>query len=341
MKKILGLLSILFVFGLFNGHTALAEEMSYSVQAILPENQKTDVSYFHLTMKPSQEQELKLKLVNYADRPSTIAVTPRNAFTNDNGMIDYSLDDPIMDRTMKYPFTELVSKKQVVTLKPKEEKEISFQLKMASESFDGDVLGGFFVQEVDENETTDASNEAKKEQKSASGVQLSNRFSYTIGVKLSETDRIVKPEIKLAEAKAGLANGRTAFLATIRNVQRATLKNATVEGNIYQKGKLVYTTKKEKLAMAPYSVFNYNVSLDNEEIKAGDYTMKLTVSSGEDKWSFTKEFNVDKKEAENINEKAVDVVKQPTNYWPWIVGAMSLVLVGLVGYILYQKKRHV
>ncbi|WP_207696442.1 hypothetical protein DOK67_0001327 [Enterococcus sp. DIV0212c] len=338
MKKILGILSAIFIFGMLNGNVAFAEEMTYSVQAILPENQKTDVSYFHLNMKPSEKQELKLKLINYADQPSKIAVTPRDAFTNNNGMVDYSVENPPLDKTMKHAFTNLVSKKQVVTLNPKEEKEITFQLEMPADTFDGEILGGFFVQEVDGKATSENSDEPKKEQKNASGVQLSNRFSYTIGVKLSETDRIVKPEIQLGEAKAGLANGRTAFLATLRNVQSATLKNATIEGKVYQKDNLVYTTKKEKLAMAPHSVFDYNISLDNEEFRAGEYTVKLTVTSGEEKWAFTKEFDVEKKEAEKLNNEAVDVVKQPTNYWPWVVAGMSAILVGLLGYIVYQKK---
>lgn len=340
MKKIVGFLSIIFVVGLFYGNTVFAEEMSYSVQAILPENQKTDVSYFDLHMTPSKEQELKLKLINYADRPSTIAVIPRDAFTNNNGMVDYSVDKPLLDKSMKHSLTDLVSEKQIVTLNPKEEKEIQFHLKMPSDSFDGEILGGFFVQEVNDKEPSKDSNESKQEQKNASGVQLSNRFSYTIGVKLSETDTIVKPEIKLGDIKAGLTNGRTAFLATLRNVQSATLKKATVEAKVYQKDQLIYTTKTEKLAMAPHSVFDYNVSLENEEIRAGEYTLKLEVTSGEEKWAFTKEFDVEQKEAEKLNEEAVDVVKQPTNYWPWVAAGMGIILVGLLGYIVYQKKHN-
>ncbi|MBO0441421.1 DUF916 and DUF3324 domain-containing protein [Candidatus Enterococcus ikei] len=340
MKKIIAFLSVIFVAGLFCGSTVFAEEMSYSVQAVLPENQKSDVSYFDLHMNPSEEQELKLKLINYADQPSTIAVTPRDAFTNNNGMVDYSVDNPVLDKTMKHSFTDLVSEKQVVTLNAKEEKEIIFHLKMPKDSFDGEILGGFFVQEVKDKETSENSNEANKEQKSVSGVQLSNRFSYTIGVKLSETDNAIKPEVKLGDVQAGLVNGRTAFLATLRNVQSTTLKKATVEANVYQKDKLIYTTKKEKLAMAPHSVFDYNISLENEEIRAGEYTLKLIVTSGEEKWAFTKEFDVEKKEAEKFNKEAVEVVKQPTNYWPWVVAGMGIILVGLLGYIVYQKKHN-
>lgn len=338
MKKIIAFLSIVFVAGLFCVSTAFAEEMSYSVQAVLPENQKSDVSYFDLHMNPSEEQELKLKLINYADHPSTIAVTPRDAFTNNNGMVDYSVDNPMLDKTMKHSLTDLVSEKQIVTLNAKEEKEIIFHLKMPTDSFDGEILGGFFVQEVNDKETSEDSNESKQEQKNVSGVQLSNRFSYTIGVKLSETDNAVKPEVKLGDVKAGLANGRTAFLATIRNTQSTTVKKATIEAKIYQKNKLIYTTKKEKLAMAPHSVFDYNVSLENEEIHAGEYMLKLTVTSGDDHWTFTKGFDVEKKEAEKLNKEAIDVVKQPTNYWPWVVAGMGIVLVGLLGYIIYQKK---
>ena len=338
MKKIVGFLSVVFVVGVFFGSSAFAEEMDYSVQAVLPENQKIDVSYFDLHMKPAQEQELKLKLINYADQPSTIAVSPRDAFTNNNGMVDYSVDAPVLDKTMKDRFTKLVSEKQVITLNPNEEKEVSFHLKMPKDSFDGEILGGFFVQEVKDKETIEDSNETKQEQKSASGVQLSNRFSYTIGVKLSETDTLVKPEIKLGDVKAGLVNGRTAFLATLRNVQSITLKKATVEAEVYQKDQLIYTTKKEKLAMAPHSVFDYNISLENEEIRAGDYMLKLTVTSGKEKWNFKKEFNVKQEAAEKLNKKAVDVIKAPINYWPWVAAVLGLCLIGLLIYVILHKK---
>ncbi|OJG74575.1 hypothetical protein RV12_GL002330 [Enterococcus quebecensis] len=333
-------LGLIFMLGFIDTTEVNAEEMAYSVQAVLPDNQKTDVSYFHLTMKPSQEQELKLKLISYSDKQLEIEVIPRDAFTNNNGMIDYSVDNPTLDQTMPHSFTDLVSEKQVVTLKPKEEKEVSFQLKMPETSFDGEILGGFFVREFNGNASSESDQDAQQTQESATGVQLENRFSYTIGVKLIETDQVVKPEVQLGEVKAGLVNGRTSFLATLRNVKGTTLKKATVEGKIYKKDELLYTTKKDKLAMAPYSVFDFNVSAENEELMAGDYTLKINVTSGEEKWNFTKEFKVDKKAADKLNKEAVEIVKQPTNYWPWVVGGMGIVVVGLLGYIVYQKKRN-
>ena len=68
-----------------------ASEMSFSVQAVIPENQiDKSQSYFDLKMQPDQSQDLTVELYNNTEKDLTISVTPNAATTNQNGVVEYN-----------------------------------------------------------------------------------------------------------------------------------------------------------------------------------------------------------------------------------------------------------
>ncbi|WP_249596877.1 WxL protein host-binding domain-containing protein, partial [Peribacillus frigoritolerans] len=83
-----------------------------------------------------------------------------------------------------------------IVIPGKETKKVPFTIQMPKESFDGIILGGFYVHEVNKEEKKKENNK----------VQIKNEFSYVIGVKLTGTDEVVKPKLKLNEVQEGLMN---------------------------------------------------------------------------------------------------------------------------------------
>ena len=77
---------------------------------------------------------------------------------------------------------------------------------------------------------------------SENGVAINNRFSYVVGVLLSETDEPVQPELSLNEVKP-IANGRNRVLMNLQNKQAAMIKKLQVDASLYYEKKPNLATK--------------------------------------------------------------------------------------------------
>lgn len=79
-----------------------------------------------------------------------------------------------MEKLLGSPtFEELISPSQTVELQGKETKEVSFQLNVPKNGFEGTILGGFYCYELTDGK-----------EKEIKGFSLTNKFAYTIGAKL-------------------------------------------------------------------------------------------------------------------------------------------------------------
>lgn len=79
-------------------------------------------------------------------------IEPNTAITNQNGVIDYSKHGHKKDSSLKYAFSDLISPKQEIVIKGNETKKVPFTIQMPKESFDGIILGGFYVQEINKED---------------------------------------------------------------------------------------------------------------------------------------------------------------------------------------------
>lgn len=80
---------IIFIF--IGSYSVEASEMTFSVKAILPDNQRTkETSYFDLRVAPNQTQKLQIELTNQTANDITVLASANAAITNDNGLADYS-----------------------------------------------------------------------------------------------------------------------------------------------------------------------------------------------------------------------------------------------------------
>lgn len=326
MKKKMFILLLLTLSGggLFTGsNTVQAADMNYSVKANIPENQiDKDKTYFDLKMTPSQKQIISLELENSSDQEMTIQIGVNTATTNRNGVINYGKSKMDTDNSLTYDMSKLIEGDNEVVLLPKEKKVVDYTVTMPEKSFDGILLGGFYIHKK----------QTKEERESEKNVQIKNDFSYVIGIKLNETDQEIEPELKLNTVTPGLQNYRTVVNATIQNVSPVIISGMAVEAKISKEGsnEILHETKKDNQSMAPNSSYEFPISWENQELKPGNYTLVLTASDkNQHEWKFNKNFKI-KGEAKKLNKKAVELEKKSNLYVYITIVLINILLVMLV-----------
>ena len=303
-------------------YEAFATTIEYSVRAIIPDNQIDNrLTYFDLRMEPGQIQELSLTVQNSSNEEIQLMIEPNTALTNQNGVIDYSHHEiEEKDSSLRYSFSELISEKQLVTVGANETKEVNFILEMPDEIFDGIILGGFYIYQVNKEEPEQT-------------VMLQNQFAFVIGVKLSMTDLEITPDLALNDIQSTLINYRTAVTANIQNTEATIINNLDVSAQITREGEkaILYETSRTGLSMAPNSNFDFPISLENQPIEAGQYQLYLTATNGEQAWEFERSFEIDSEIASELNQEAIELEtdNRLLLYIGIVVGVMTVCMLGL------------
>ena len=331
MKKIYTILGILLSIALCFSQPTFAEKMDLGVQTIPSEKQidKTK-SYFDLRVKPGEKQTISLLLSNSSDKEMKVAIETNTAVTNQNGIIDYKQPQQKPDDTLSVQFSDLISGEKEVTIGAKQTKEVDFTLTIPKTTFKGAVLGGIYVKKIE-------TNEEKNKQKE---VQIKNEYSVAIGVLLSESDEQVTSNLVLNEVHPSLENYRTVVTANIQNTQPKLEGEMTVQAEITEKGKekVIHSTKKENMKMAPNSNFNFPISWNNEPLKPGRYTIDVSIQTSSGKWRLTKDFDIKAEESKKLNAEAVELKKDDRTLY-FIIGSSSFVIILLLLLLLLKKKQ--
>ncbi|WP_077275810.1 DUF916 and DUF3324 domain-containing protein [Vagococcus penaei] len=312
------------------------EALSFKMNIVPPDSQKDKkTSYFDLKVKPNETLDLKINVSNTGNDKKKIRVTPTNAQTNQNGVIDYSIPgkDYKPDSTLKFPFTSLVDGgEQTVEIDGGKSKEVTFKVKTPSEAFKGLILGGFVADLPD----VDQKNEKTE------GVKIVNKFQVVKAVMLRESDEKVAPELKMNDVKPALVGYRTAVTANLQNVEPEMFGKMKVDAEVTKKGSTEVIKKevKEGLEMAPNSNFDYPIMWNNQRLEPGDYTLKLTATSGSKTWPFTKDFTISRDESDKLNKDAVDLAEpEGLPIWVYIlIGVLILLVIVIIIIVIRNAK---
>ncbi|EUJ36317.1 hypothetical protein BCAMP_10910 [Brochothrix campestris FSL F6-1037] len=226
MKKIISCIIIVFACTSLMPYVTQADAMAFNVKAILPTTQNNpDVSYFDLRLKPAAKQKIAIEMSNNTAKAITLKTAVNTASTNSNGVIDYSASKVKQDKSMKVAIAELVTGPTQITLKANETKTVAYQIKMPQESFDGVLLGGFYIAKKQDEQM----NETEEKQ------QIKNEFSYVIGLKISNTDKKIIPKLALNAIATTEKNDKTLIAATLRNTQAAIISGLKIEAKLTKK----------------------------------------------------------------------------------------------------------
>ena len=318
----------MFFCGTLTAH-AESNKVSFDAEAVLPENQQSDVSYYDLKVNPGEKQDLVLKLHNTSSNQIKVIIAANNAYTNKNGAIDYSKSGV---KLLGSPsFEEMISGSQTILLAPAEEKEVVFHLKIPETGFDGTILGGFYCYEDKSN------NEEKKE-----GFSLRNKFAYTLGVKLTCTDKEINPKFTLDKVTPGLENGYLAIFATLSNVEPVIKSQMDVHAVVTKKGEEKPIKEfQKKVSFAPRTRFELPLSWNNEPLKKGKYELAMDLKDEQGKkWQLKKSFEINGTD-EKLNKQAVKVnnntESNPLIYW--LLGLTAIIIFSLIWYITKLRRQ--
>ncbi|WP_317945315.1 DUF916 and DUF3324 domain-containing protein [Carnobacterium maltaromaticum] len=323
------LLSNLFVISY--PQSVLANGAEFSVVAILPENQKTkNISYFDFELLPNNEQTIEVEITNgNIKREKTYVVDLNTATTNMNGIIDYTEQNKEKDESLQISIAEIATFDKDITIPAGGTSRVPITLKMPDEKFDGILLGGITVMEVDENDS--------KEQN-----QIKNRFSYSIGVVLSQGDINPSIELNFLGVDMSQINRRSVISGNIQNSAATVINDLSLDAKIYRKGsrKPMFKRSEVGLRMAPNSNFDFGVETNDQPLKAGTYQMDILASVGENEWFWTKEFEVSTKKAKELNETAIGLEKNSTIKYLYIaIGLLGTIFIIVILLVFYTKPK--
>ncbi|EPH63176.1 putative flagellar protein FliS [Enterococcus casseliflavus 14-MB-W-14] len=327
---------ILTVLSFFLPISVQAEETTLNIYAApLFSDSQVDESkgYYDLNLAPNQKEILQLEIGNTSAEPIWVQVTPHTAYTNVLGNVEYGKDAQEVDPTLIHSLTDLIEPSDIIELAGNETKTIEIAIQMPEEAFEGFLAGGLRIAE--QKEEVEENDEAEGE-----GVAIKNEFAYVIGVVVSNNRDSVQPELELLNVFADQLNYRNVISATLQNFTPTFVNQLAVQATVKRAGEneVLYEAEKEMMQMAPNSNFNFPISLEGDRFRRGDYVLELAATSGENKWSWTKEFSIEADEARNLNRE--DVMIDSNINW-WLVTTLVLlgVLLIITGWLLLKKDK--
>jgi len=325
------LLAVLFF---FLPLSARAEEQALNIYAtpLFPESQVDEgKGYYDLNLAPNQKEILRLEVGNTSAEPIRVQVTPHTAYTNVLGKVEYGKDAPEADPTLVYSLADLMEPSGMIELAGNETRVVEIPVQMPAEDFEGFLAGGLRIAEFkDEVEESD--------EPEGEGVAIKNEFAYVLGVVVSNSRDSVQPELELLDVFADQLNYRNVISATLQNFTPTFVNRLAVEATVKRAGEndVLYEANQEMMQMAPNSNFDFPISLEGDRFRSGEYILELTATSGENEWSWTREFTIEADEARKLNRE--DVTVDTSINW-WMVGSIILIvlLLMIILYLIIRK----
>ncbi|WP_147408692.1 MULTISPECIES: DUF916 and DUF3324 domain-containing protein [Vagococcus] len=282
---------------IFSVKVIASNGMNFSMSMIMPDNQiNKEAIYYDLLVQPSTTQDLKMRITNMSDKTNKIKITPANAQTNENGLINYvplSNNDDKLDSPSNISFTSLVEPTKEITFRPLETKIVSMKLTIPESKFDGEILGSFII------------NSSIEQEKKSNKNTFSNEFQINQGVLIRQNFKSIPTQITINDIRSGLYQNQLAIFTNIQNISPKLIKNVTINSKIRKKNsnKVIIEQEKSNIDLAPYSVFEYPFILDHQILKPGDYSMDIKIHFDSDVLSYVKDFNIAKNDIYMSNAK--------------------------------------
>lgn len=340
MKRILKILFILTILCLGGAMRAWAEPSNtnssatidnanaYTVTPVFGATQNNKTSnFFDMTLTPKQKDTFKLTITNTTPNPQKFKVQVNTATTNSNGIVDYTKSSFEKDPSMSLVLSDLISpNRKDISVPGKQSQTIDFQITMPEKLFSGILLGGVTIRPVEI-----AGDQSK------GGIQ--NVYMHTIAIRVNETAETIPAKLESGSVKIGQINRHNTVSMEIKNPQWKLLSK--VEGDFFVKekgtNKTIIHEKKNNLSFAPNTRFDLPILL-KDSFKPGHYTYTIKLKNHEGNWTFSKDFTINKKQADQYNKRSVDHKAKNLHWLKYLMAFLILVILGTVCYILGKKK---
>ena len=305
-------------------------EVGFTIEPVYPSTQIDESKGFYfLEVKPGESQDIKLKVISTMKNPRKVTLSVKDAFTNQNGNIDYDGKNFKRDKTLvdSLEDTSTISEKEV-TVEKLETKEVTITINPPKESFKGVKVAAICA--------TSSESEEKK-----SG--LSSDFGYRLGLVVTEDDELDYSNgasLNLLQVKPTVHQGKRVIQTRLQNPESLIVENLTVETKLRKKGTKEVLRKRttNNMRVAPNSQFDFATNWGLDPIEPGTYVLTVKADSGEKKWKWEKEFTIGEEEAKKINEQATYTISYPS-WVPIVVVLLGVATLANIGSLYVRRKR--
>lgn len=313
----------------------IANAMGFTFTMVYPENQTDQtLGYYNLVLPPEEKQAVSIVLTNPGAESIDIAVALNGAKTNRSGNIEYSKNDLPKDDSLKYSFEELVSGPNSLTLAAGETKTLELEIQMVPEKLMGVIVGGLQLmrQNQVDDETTD----------SQATSQIFNQYAYLIPIVLQQNTEVIPPDLQFNQAYGGQSSGQNVVFINFSNVAATFVNEMTVAVQIAAADSqaVLYETKKTQMRMAPNSLIEFPVPIEEGTMQAGEYVANIQITTGELSWEWQESFAITDGDANQYNERTVGLLDGNEQNWQVIVGlllAFVLIVVGVFFFVRHLR----
>ncbi|MBN2937080.1 MAG: DUF916 and DUF3324 domain-containing protein [Lactococcus lactis] len=339
--------------------TVHADSANFSVTPKIGENQVgQNLGYFNLLLKPKQTQNVEFTLNNNSNQTIKVKTSFGTAFTSQSGNVGYTPDLVKPDPSLKINLKDYVKLPQTLTIKPKSATTVNATVTMPDENIKGVIAGGFNFEDASTSESTQKS----------SGVSITNRYRYVIGLVLQNDTAKVDPTLNLGKVGPDQVNGRNVITANLTNSAPAYLMQMNTSATVTKLDdkSVNYSYNNAAMEMAPNSNFNLTIPVSiqgvlngktSEPLKPGKYHIKMTVYGSKDtngthqtmvngqvtkydyKWTFDKDFTITGERATALNAKDATVNQNSGLDWLLIIGLIVIILLLIALIFLFIKRR--
>ncbi|MEI5994365.1 DUF916 and DUF3324 domain-containing protein [Candidatus Enterococcus mansonii] len=333
MKKsilvIYGLLVVAFLGIANDAYANTPAILDYTATILHTENQLDEKkSYFDLLVTPGEKQQVSIKLSNTSDKMIKLKVHPNTAKTTSNGTVDYSGMELENTPNLFASFEEITSEEQVVEISGNSEKIVTFHIKVPENPFEGVILGGFYIQEVEGEESIS----------SKEGIHIKNQFSMIIGCQIRVSKDSVEKNFSLEKVYLDNYGGYFTVVADIHNNAPQLISFYSLSGEIQNdQEKIVHKFQKDTFSMAPNSIFSLPERIDASELKPGEYVMKIKIHSrGKEQWQLQKKFTIQEDNKNKILKQSIENEQSQIN-WLLLLLVAILSFACLLFFIISKK----
>lgn len=334
VKRIALFLTVLF--WCFNVGTRVSADAyeGFSISIEKPENQiDSSVDYYDLMMIQGQKQELVLNIHNNGSEDMIAYIEVYNGSTGDNGTKQFSVKQ-VPDVSMKHQIEKLVAPKTLRVVVPaRTTAQATLHVNAPQDTFEGIILGGIYVK---------ADTVKNSEHGTTSGITISNRLSYVVGLQLRMNQNDVERNLNYIEAKPEVTNYLPSVVVGIQNDRAVLMNDVTITGNIFIKGtsEVVGIVEETHKGIMPNTQFNVVYNLCNKKINAGEYDVQLRIVHEDKTWEWNETLTIASEAASNINENAPFLEKDTNKWYLIIITALAgIILCLLLVLIVIFKKR--
>lgn len=292
-------------------------EIGFSIRMI-PSAYQHDINntFFDLRLHPNQVETVELEIKNTSNEKNTFEINVNQAYTNNQGYIDYSDVNESKKNVYPIDINKIVSYPHEIKLEANSLDKIPIQIKMPEKLFDGQVLAGIKV---------------VKKEKETSNSAIQNRYGYILGLKITETDTDEPRNIELKNVSPSITFGKPTIVAQLMNTSKDAIGHLKYHVIIEKNGTKNIVLKKtynNNMELAPNSMYNFAIeSQNNLPLSAGKYKINLIITDKkENKWTFNKIFSISDSTTKKVNSLTKNTRKPKVNLCLYAIITVFLLL---------------